>query len=234
MLGVKKTNLMIEVTDELYNEIVEPYKKRKSFGKLVVQLLEAYRTNDKIYSYINGTIDGLEDEATDELIKDLNSMAQSLSMFGALQNQAEANIDEGVKAFNDFGNRASSDRDKYTTSSSEVLTRDDVVGIVNDSVSDIRGMLETLITRDTAPRVQEVAPVRETPIISRVVEKAPEPVRVETAVIETPNVIDSPDEFDLFEEEPKSIETSKTAEESSVSEEESLSFFEGLLDGAVF
>ena len=95
-------------------------------------------------------------------------------------------------------------------------------------------MLETLITRDTAPRVQEVAPVRETPIISRVVEKAPEPVRVETAVIETPNVIDSPDEFDLFEEEPKSIETSKTAEESSVSEEESLSFFEGLLDGAVF
>lgn len=180
---MKKTNVMIEVSEDLYDEVVHPYKKQKGFGKLVVQLLEAYRTNDSIYSYINGTMDKLEDEATQELIKDLNSMTQSLNMFGTFQNQAEVIIDEGQRTFDSFSERAMDDANKFTNNTQkETITREDVVNIVNDSVSEIKGMLEKLLESKTVS-----APIVDT--VSRVVEsKANESVMG----IMTPKPIDTP------------------------------------------
>ena len=96
---MKKTNVMIEVTEEIYDSVVNPYKKKKSFGRLIVMLLEAYAYNDSIYSYINGAMDGIEDQATEELLKDLNSMAESLSMFSAYCDQMESVLDNCQKAF---------------------------------------------------------------------------------------------------------------------------------------
>ena len=180
---MKKTNVMIEVSEDLYNEIVEPYKKRKGFGKLVVQLLEAYRTNESIYSYINGTIDGLESEATEELLKDLNNMAQSLNMFGVYQNQAEVVIDEGQRAFNEFSNQAREDSSRFEDSPREKsedkpLTKEDVISIVNDSVSDMKNMLEELLKRGTvtAPVVEKVQEAVETKIHVGLSEAITEPI----------------------------------------------------------
>lgn len=174
---------MIEVSEDLYNEIVEPYKKRKGFGKLVVQLLEAYRTNESIYSYINGTIDGLESEATEELLKDLNNMAQSLNMFGVYQNQAEVVIDEGQRAFNEFSNQAREDSSRFEDSPREKsedkpLTKEDVISIVNDSVSDMKNMLEELLKRGTvtAPVVEKVQEAVETKIHVGLSEAITEPI----------------------------------------------------------
>ena len=175
---------MIEVSEDLYNEIVEPYKKRKGFGKLVVQLLEAYRSNEAIYSYINGTMDELDSEATEELLKDLNSMAQSLNMFGVYQNQAEVVIDEGQRAFNEFSNQAREDSNKFETSfnnnknEDKPLTKEDVVSIVNDSVSDIKNMLEELLKGGTvtAPVVERVQEAVETKIHVGLSEAITEPV----------------------------------------------------------
>lgn len=180
---MKKTNVMIEVSEDLYNEIVEPYKKRKGFGKLVVQLLEAYRTNESIYSYINGTIDGLESEATEELLKDLNNIAQSLNMFGVYQNQAEVVIDEGQRAFNEFSNQAREDSSRFEASPREKsedkpLTKEDVISIVNDSVSDMKNMLEELLKRGTvsAPVVEKVQEAVETKIHVGLGEAITEPI----------------------------------------------------------
>ena len=174
---------MIEVSEDLYNEIVEPYKKRKGFGKLVVQLLEAYRTNESIYSYINGTIDGLESEATEELLKDLNNMAQSLNMFGVYQNQAEVVIDEGQRAFNEFSNQAREDSSRFEASPREKsedkpITKEDVISIVNDSVSDMKNMLEELLKRGTvsAPVVEKVQEAVETKIHVGLSEAITEPI----------------------------------------------------------
>lgn len=168
---MKKTNVMVEVSDDLYDAIVEPYKKRKGFGKLVVQLLEAYHTNESIYSYINGTIDGLESEATDELLKDLNSMAQSLNMFGVLQNQAEVVVDEGQRAFSEFGSQAQEDVGKFENLKTqdpikESITREDVISIVNESVADIKEMLKNLTDggKVSAPVAEQVQEAVETKI----------------------------------------------------------------------
>lgn len=166
---MRKTNVMVEVSDEVYETVVSPYKSKKQFGKLMCMLLEAYAYNDSVYNYINGVMDGLEDKATEELIKDLNYMSDSLSMFGALNQQAEAVIYNGQKSFDDFSRKASDDMEtgmgyggessanpKEDTNNKEpVMTKEDVVKIVNDSVSDIRDMLKELLHGATVSTVEE-------------------------------------------------------------------------------
>lgn len=190
MIDVKKTNVMVEVSDELYNEIVEPFKKRKGFGKLVVQLLEAYRTNESIYSYINGTLDGLENEATEVLLQDLNNMAQSLNMFGILGSQAETTINEGQKTINDFKDHAFEDSKKYKEEKEEVvLTKNDVVNIVNDSVKDIKDMLSALLQNGSVsqPVADLVGVVVESKIhseVNKVVPRAEEEIASGNSFVE--------------------------------------------------
>lgn len=205
---MKKTNVMIEVSDDLYYEIVEPYKKRKGFGKLVVQLLEAYRNNDQIYSFINGTMDGLEDEATNELLRDLNSMADSLSMFGALQNQAEVTIDEGKRAFDSFADTAYEDRGRFTSEQYNKeeskpnqggLTREDVVNIVNDSLTDVKKMLKDLmdngvVSPPIANQVQEVVETKVHASINEVVVMEEIPAQVPYHEDVTPVIKEASDE----------------------------------------
>lgn len=149
---------MVEVSDSVFESVVQPFKRKKSFAKLVAMLLEAYATNDSIYSYINGAMDGLENEATEELLKDLNSMAESLSMLGALSSEAESVVGNGQKVFAEFGDKAYQDNIKNVVEPKEDtgISREDVEGIVNDSVSEIKDMLmEILGGRMPVERVVE-------------------------------------------------------------------------------
>lgn len=149
---MKKTNVMIEVSDELYDSIVYPYKKKKSFGKLVVQLLEAYMSNDSIYSYINGSLDGLEEEANKELLNDLNQMAQNLNMLDALHNEAESLIDNGERFFSSRGESVRKEEKEVAVSNIEHeesssenkntgLSEEDVKRIVQDALASALGSM---------------------------------------------------------------------------------------------
>lgn len=148
---MKKTNVMIEVSEELYDSVVLPYKKKKSFGRLVVQLLEAYAENDAVYSYINGTMDELDDKVMDGLLSDLNNMSQSLSMMSFLENEMEATLDNGTKTFEEFKENVSEDIDSFNKATNgefntgnakeeskkdSSLSEEDIRGIVNESVKD--------------------------------------------------------------------------------------------------
>lgn len=135
---MKKTSVMIEVSDDLYNDVVEPYKKKKGLGKLIVHLLEAYYTNESIHSYINGIVDGIENESTESLMNDLANMTQSLNMLGVLESQAVTVMSDGARAFNDI-------KVESVNPPTESLTREDVIKIVDSSVSDIKNMLGELL-----------------------------------------------------------------------------------------
>lgn len=147
---MKRTNVFIEVSDEVYDAVIAPSKAKKSFGKLMCMLLEAYAYNDSIYSYINGAMDELEDKATEELLKDLGMMSQSLSMFSALESQAEVISDNGHKAFEDFADSASRDIERNNSGRVDkdngFITRDEVLDIINTGMSDIKSMLKDVLS----------------------------------------------------------------------------------------
>lgn len=187
---MKKTNVMIEVSEELYDSVVLPYKKKKSFGRLVVQLLEAYAENDAVYSYINGTMDELDDKVMDGLLSDLNNMSQSLSMMSFLENEMEATLDNGTKTFEEFKENVSEDIDSFNKATNgefktnkekeegnkkdSSLSEEDIRGIVNESVKDaLSEALASILGSQVNPSVivnQSVSDSISESVVSRVSE----------------------------------------------------------------
>lgn len=143
--NIVKTNVMVEVDEKLYQDVILPYKQKKSFGKLVVQLLYAFYENDAIYSYINGIMDDIEGEASEELMKNLQDMVQSLNNIGMMQNEAEAVIENGKDDFENWGNNEKEETTNEPVEKS--VTKEEVVEIVNDSLKDIKEMLNTIISK---------------------------------------------------------------------------------------
>lgn len=143
--NIVKTNVMVEVDEKLYQDVILPYKQKKSFGKLVVQLLYAFYENDAIYSYINGIMDDIEGEASEELMKNLQDMVQSLNNIGMMQNEAEAVIENGKNDFENWGNNEKEETTNEPVEKS--VTKEEVVEIVNDSLKDIKEMLNTIISK---------------------------------------------------------------------------------------
>lgn len=181
---------MIEVSDDVYESVINPHKKKKAFGRLVVMLLEAYAYNDAIYSYINGAMDGIEEQATDELIKDLNSMAESLSMFSAYSDQMESVIDNGQKAFDDFGARASQDLGKEMSvgQPSTGLTREDVVSIVNDSVGELKDMLMQVLSGNVSTIQKPSVTVEKPRVVEPIAQVSEVKAEVSATIEEIPDI----------------------------------------------
>lgn len=172
---MKKTSVLIEVSEDLYQDIVEPAKKSKSFSKLVVKLLEAYWENDSIYSYINGSLDGLREEENEELLKSLNSMQESLSMIDVLGNQAETLMEEGLGTFSDIGgtdyevSKAESGIDRADTFLGLGSTDRKVGGTINTT----RGTSDTLgVTSDTKEQVSGISREEVEEIVAETVSKS--------------------------------------------------------------
>ena len=207
---MKKTNILIEVSDDLYEDIVEPAKKSKTFSKLVVKLLEAYRENDSIYSYINGSLDGLREEENEELLKSLSNMANSLSMLDALSSQAESMVDEGVRAFSEYNTVVKEpsiegvlplasvvEENKNSNSLTREEVEEIVVNTVSKSLSGIEGMLKQLmensstVIREVKVSEEKVSTKIKQPLGDTIVEK----------------------EIDLFEDEEIDEESAKEAED---------------------
>ena len=207
---MKKTNILIEVSDDLYKDIVEPAKKSKTFSKLVVKLLEAYRENDSIYSYINGSLDGLREEENEELLKSLSNMANSISMLDALSSQAESMVDEGVRTFNEYSTEVKEpsiegvlplasvvEENKNSNSLTREEVEEIVVNTVSKSLSGIEDMLKQLmensstVIREVKVSEEEVSTKVKQPLGDTIVEK----------------------EIDLFEDEEIDEESAKEAED---------------------
>lgn len=100
---MKKTNILIEVSDELYDNVVYPMKRQKRFSKLVVMLLEGYYSNDYINAYIDGSVDVDTKAGIDALDSVLNDMKSTISLMGMNTSELEQNTNEGLDLFSNKG-----------------------------------------------------------------------------------------------------------------------------------
>ena len=49
-----KVGIMVDVSTELLETVINPAKAEKRFKRLVVQLLEAYRSDEKVRAIVDG------------------------------------------------------------------------------------------------------------------------------------------------------------------------------------
>ena len=89
---------MVDVSDEVYDTVVVPFKKSRKFSELINSLLTGYLKDNYVASYVEGTLDTLKNESARSLDEAIESMNQSFAMVGMLADEASDMMSSGIDA----------------------------------------------------------------------------------------------------------------------------------------
>lgn len=152
---MKKTSILIEVDDTVYDLVVAPHKKAKTFSKLAATLLQGYIENDYIQSYADGTLETMHKASVSALDDILGDMSSSLANMGLYTNELKNTSEEGVSTFN-------SSEPSFNSSvplNSEVDALKEDISQLREQNEDIMSMLKQLVSngavvsRSSEPKV---------------------------------------------------------------------------------
>lgn len=96
---MRRTSVMLEFSDEVYDNIVEPMKKNKSFSKLLATLTEGYLNDGYIRAFADDNLENMRKAAVDSFSKSIDSMMGSLSNMGLFTDELEATATDGKERF---------------------------------------------------------------------------------------------------------------------------------------
>lgn len=97
---MRRTNVFIDVEDDVYDLVVSPHKKAKSFSRLMASLLQGYIEDEYIRSYGDGTLHDMRKASVDSLDSIIGTMTESLSNFGLFTDELEVSNNKGKELFN--------------------------------------------------------------------------------------------------------------------------------------
>lgn len=96
---MRNVSVMFEVSEEVYDNIVTPFKKSKMLGKLMASLLTGYLEEEDIREYIDEEIEGMHKASVDTVSEIFENMQESLAAMGIFANEAKSTNDRGRKYF---------------------------------------------------------------------------------------------------------------------------------------
>ena len=130
---MRRTRVMLEFSDEIYDTIVEPLKRNSSFSKLLASLVEGYVNDEYIRSYADNTIDDMRKAAVVSFNQSIDSMSESLSNMGLFTDELESTALSGkVK----FEKKATQVKDELFDNDEEVSSTNKVNDTVNNEEID--------------------------------------------------------------------------------------------------
>ena len=94
----RKVNIMVDVSEEVYDTIVEPYKRNKKFSKLIETLLLGCVENDGVAEYVEGKFNSYYKQANHAFNGAVGSMMSSLAMVGIMADTASEMMEDGKRA----------------------------------------------------------------------------------------------------------------------------------------
>lgn len=95
----KKVNIMADIGQDVYDAVVVPHKRNRSFTTLIETLLSGYYSNAYIRSYVDDAIEGIQHESNDVLNDIISNMHQGLANMGVLTEDMKATAQDGMDAF---------------------------------------------------------------------------------------------------------------------------------------
>lgn len=96
---MRTINAFLEVDDKVYNLVVEPHKKAKTFSKLMASLLKGYIEDEYVRAYGNSTVDDMKKASVDSLDDAINGMTESLMNLGMFTDELKLTSAKGLKEF---------------------------------------------------------------------------------------------------------------------------------------
>ena len=87
---MRRTSVMLEVSDEIYSQLVEPMKKNKSFAKLIASLLDGYLNDEYVRSFAEDGIVEMRKASVSQLDSTIERMQESLSNMGFFTDELQS------------------------------------------------------------------------------------------------------------------------------------------------
>lgn len=97
---MKRTNVFLEVDDKVYNTVVEPHKRAKTFSRLIAALLKGYIEDEYVRAYGDEMVDDLRKASVDSLDSALSEMQESLANIGMFTDELQMVNSKGSSFFN--------------------------------------------------------------------------------------------------------------------------------------
>lgn len=100
---MKRTSVLLEFSDGVYDTLVEPLKKNRAFSKFLSALVDGYISDPYIRAFADGNLDEFKKASVAAFDEQLDEMSESLANMGFFADELEA-MSAGGKAH--FTNKA--------------------------------------------------------------------------------------------------------------------------------
>lgn len=198
-----KVGIMVDVSTELLETVINPAKAEKRFKRLVVQLLEAYHSDEKVRSIVDGDEALANLEGLSSLKEQLQQASEAVAYMGMVNESIQLGLDSAKSEFEtgEFESKGTSIRsNEFEDFKQEMLEQQ------TSFMNDMRSLMQEFITGSVSkPKVDTVEPI-EPPVVVEHVQTSSVPENI----IEMPTPTTNYDAGDLldFEEVPEEDEVS--------------------------
>lgn len=194
-----KVGIMVDVSTELLETVINPAKAEKRFKRLVVQLLEAYHSDEKVRAIVDGDEALANLEGLSSLKEQLQQASQTVAYMGMVNESIQLGLDSAKSEFEtgEFESKGTGIRlNEFEDFKQEMLEQQ------TSFMNDMRSLMQEFITGSVAkPKVDTVEPI-EPPVVVEPVQTSSVPENI----IEMPTPTTNYDVGDLLDIEEDVVE----------------------------
>lgn len=96
---MRRTSVMIEIEDDVYNGIVEPHKRNKTFAKLISSLLNGYISDGYIRAFVDDNLEEVRKAVVGSFEDSVGEMESALANMGLFADELGAHAQAGYAKF---------------------------------------------------------------------------------------------------------------------------------------
>lgn len=194
-----KVGIMVDVSTELLETVINPAKAEKRFKRLVVQLLEAYHSDEKVRAIVDGDEALANLEGLSSLKEQLQQASQTVAYMGMVNESIQLGLDSAKSEFEtgEFESKGTGIRlNEFEDFKQEMLEQQ------TSFMNDMRSLMQEFITGSVSkPKVATVDPI-EPPVVVEPVQTSSVPENI----IEMPTPTTNYDAGDLLDIEEDVVE----------------------------
>lgn len=198
-----KVGIMVDVSTELLETVINPAKAEKRFKRLVVQLLEAYHSDEKVRAIVDGDEALANLEGLSSLKEQLQQASQTVAYMGMVNESIQLGLDSAKSEFEtgEFESKGTGVRlNEFEDFKQEMLEQQ------TSFMNDMRSLMQEFITGSVSkPKVTTVEPI-EPPVVVEPIQTSSVPENIIEMTTPTTNY-DAGDLLDI-EEVPEEDEVS--------------------------
>lgn len=162
----RNVSVMFEVNEEVYDNLVVPFKKNKMLGKLMASLLKGYLEEEDIRGYIDEEIEGMHKASVDVVSSLFENMQESLASMGIYTAEAQSTSEKGRKFFKEKQEGFSENNSTSTMDKEEVSEMKKDINDLKSQISEVKDLILGLTKSGVSfsrvePKTEAPAPVQE-------------------------------------------------------------------------